>query len=85
MPESLLVGGTTLTFNLTADAGVYDLYIDRLDLSYPSATTVPEPGSLALLALSLMLALVAFSEPRASPRRAGAMSANAIRSASALK
>jgi hypothetical protein len=59
VPESLLVGGSTLTFNLTADAGVYDLYIDTLDLSYPSATTVPEPGSLALLALSL-LALVAF-------------------------
>jgi hypothetical protein len=59
VPESLLVGGSTLTFNLTADTGVYDLYIDRLTLSYPSATTVPEPGSLALLALSL-LALVAF-------------------------
>jgi hypothetical protein len=34
---------------------IFDLYIDRLELSYPSPTAVPEPGSLALLALSLAL------------------------------
>jgi hypothetical protein len=68
VPESLLVGGSTVTFNLTADVGVYDLYINRLDLSYPSTTaTVPEPGSLTLLALSL-LALLAFLSRGASRR-----------------
>jgi hypothetical protein len=52
VPEALLVGGTNLTFELTATASMYDLRIDRLTLTYPSAT-VPEPGSLVLLGVAL--------------------------------
>jgi len=64
VPKSLLVGGTTLTFSLLADPGVYDLYIDRLNISF---AVVPEPGLFALLALGLV-ALVAF-ESRARRRQ----------------
>jgi PEP-CTERM motif-containing protein len=56
VPQSLLVGGTTLTFSLAATPIIFDLYINRLDLSYPSAiAAVPEPGSLALLASGLAI------------------------------
>lgn len=70
VPQSLLVGGTNLTFSLTSDPGIFDLYIDRLTLSYPSATAVPEPGSLALLALSLLAAFAFRNGARASSGRA---------------
>lgn len=55
VPQSLLVGGTTLTFALAADPGIYDLYIDRLTLTY---SAVPEPGPFALVALGLVALLL---------------------------
>jgi hypothetical protein len=55
VPKSLLVGGTTLTFSLLADAGVYDLYVNHLTLT---DSAVPEPGPFALLALGLVALLV---------------------------
>jgi hypothetical protein len=36
VPQSLLDGGTNLTISLFPRNDIYDLYIDRLELSYPS-------------------------------------------------
>jgi hypothetical protein len=58
VPKSLLVGGTTLTFDLQTTPGgngVYDLYIDKISLVY---TAVPEPAPFALLALGLLALFV---------------------------
>jgi hypothetical protein len=35
VPQSLLVGGTNLTISLFPRNAIFDLYIDRLELSYP--------------------------------------------------
>ncbi|MFL6664082.1 MAG: PEP-CTERM sorting domain-containing protein [Rhizobacter sp.] len=51
VPQSLLVGGTNLQISLFVRSAVFDLYIDRLELSY--ATPVPEPATAMLVALGL--------------------------------
>jgi hypothetical protein len=53
VPQGLL-GGTTFTVDLLPASSIFDLYIDRIELSYPSAqSSVPEPSTALLLALGL--------------------------------
>jgi hypothetical protein len=52
VPQSLLVGGTTLTLDLFPRNEIYDLYIDRLEVEY-RYTPVPEPETWLLLAVGL--------------------------------
>ena len=55
VPQSLLVGGTTLTLDLFPRNEIYDLYIDRLEVEYriTPITPVPEPETWLLLAVGL--------------------------------
>jgi hypothetical protein len=41
VPQSLLVGGTNLTISLFPRSPIFDLYIDRLELSYPIPESDP--------------------------------------------
>jgi hypothetical protein len=59
VPQSLLVGGTDLTISLFPRSTIFDLYIDRLELSYAS---VPEPSTWALLVVGMGALLM--SRPR---------------------
>jgi hypothetical protein len=46
VPQSLLVGGTQLTISLLLRNGVFDLYIDRLEISYQGVQPpIPEPST----------------------------------------
>ena len=60
VPQALLLGGTDLLISLLPTNDVFDLYIDRIELSYASATPTPAPepatwwlllGGLAALAI----------------------------------
>lgn len=51
VPQSLLVGGTSLQISLFPRDAIFDLYIDRIELSY--APPIPEPPAALLLALGL--------------------------------
>jgi hypothetical protein len=55
VPQSLLVGGTNLTVSLFPRNDIFDLYIDRLELSFP-IQQIPEPPTwwLVLAALSIL-------------------------------
>jgi hypothetical protein len=57
VPQSLLVGGTTLTVDLSPSNAIYDLYIDRLEVSYRFGSPVPEPETWLLLAVGLVALL----------------------------
>jgi hypothetical protein len=53
VPQGLL-GGTTFTVDLLPASSIFDLYIDHIELSYPSAQSlIPEPSTGLLLALGL--------------------------------
>jgi hypothetical protein len=43
VPQSLLVGTTAITISLFPRNEIFDLYIDRLELSYPIPERLPEP------------------------------------------
>lgn len=50
VPKNLLVEGTNLTVSLFPNNNIFDLYINRLELSYPiNVNAAPEPASLLLL------------------------------------
>ena len=51
VPQELLVGGTNVIVSLFPRDPIYDLYIDRLELSYP----IPEPQTYALMLTGLAL------------------------------
>jgi PEP-CTERM motif-containing protein len=57
VPQSLLVGGTNLTIGIEPHDPIFDLYIDRLELSFtpelPQPSPVPEPASLLLLGTTM--------------------------------
>jgi PEP-CTERM motif-containing protein len=67
VPQDLLAANTNLLISLFPRNSIYDLYIDQLELRFPTATaaTVPEPTSLSLVALGLAsLVLVAIRRQR---------------------
>jgi hypothetical protein len=53
VPQSLLTGGTSLTISLFPREPIFDLYIDRMELSYPSP--IPEPATQSLMIAGLAL------------------------------
>ncbi|WP_084150692.1 PEP-CTERM sorting domain-containing protein [Azohydromonas australica] len=52
VPQSLLTGGSSLTISLFPHAPIFDLYIDRIELSYPP---IPEPATQSLMLAGLAL------------------------------
>ena len=53
VPQEMLVADTNLLISLFPRNSIYDLYIDRLELRFPTASPIPEPTSLSLAALGL--------------------------------
>ena len=53
VPHSLLTGGSSLTVSLFPREPIFDLYIDRLELSYP--LSIPEPATQSLMITGLAL------------------------------
>ncbi|WP_280152939.1 PEP-CTERM sorting domain-containing protein [Piscinibacter sp. XHJ-5] len=54
VPQEMLVEGAHLLISLFPRNEIYDLYIDRMELSYPTAAApIPEPSTWALLVLGL--------------------------------
>jgi hypothetical protein len=53
VPQSLLTGGSSLTISLFPRAPIFDLYIDRMELSYPPP--IPEPATQSLMIAGLVL------------------------------
>jgi hypothetical protein len=72
VPQSLLVGGTSLTFSLVPRDAIFDLYIDRLELSFTSP--IPEPSTWLFLSLGLggLMARAAARSPGACRSRSSA-------------
>lgn len=54
VPQSLLTGGSSLTISLFPRAPICDLYIDRMELSYPPPTPEPATQSLMIAGLALV-------------------------------
>ena len=52
VPQSLLMGGSSLSISLLPRAPIFDLYIDRIELSYPP---IPEPATQSLMLAGLAL------------------------------
>ncbi|WP_028997079.1 PEP-CTERM sorting domain-containing protein [Azohydromonas australica] len=50
VPQSLFTGGSSLTISLFPRTPIFDLYIDRMELSYPP---IPEPATPSLMIAGL--------------------------------
>jgi len=73
VPQELLVADTNLQISLFprgfsfggAPQGIYDLYIDRLELRFPTvASPIPEPTTSSLVALGLAALVLGFAARR---------------------
>lgn len=51
VPMAELIGGTTLTASLLPDNGIFNVYIDRVELSFTGPRVISEPSALLLLSL----------------------------------
>jgi hypothetical protein len=65
VPQEMLVANTNLQISLFPHNSIYDLYLDRLELRFPTAASpIPEPATLSLVALGLAALVLRFAARR---------------------
>jgi hypothetical protein len=65
VPQEMLVADTNLQISLFARNAIFDLYLDRLELRFPTAASpIPEPATSSLVALGLAALVLGFAAHR---------------------
>jgi hypothetical protein len=65
VPQEMLVADTNLQISLFARNAIFDLYLDRLELRFPTAASpIPEPTTSSLVALGLAALVLRFAARR---------------------